>query len=107
MLKYHFSLFGLLAKIPKGLMSSVVKAEGEMGTLIHCCGNANWWILYGGDFGNTSKIRYGFTIPRPAAKTDCKKEWVLKKNKNTNSKRYMHLNVHSSIIHNCQDTEAT
>ena len=30
----------------------------------------------------------------------------LKKNKNTNSKRYVHLNVHSSIIYNCQDMEA-
>ena len=27
----------------------------------------------------------------------------LKKNKNTNSKRYMHPNVHSSIIYNCSD----
>ena len=29
------------------------------------------------------------------------------KNKNTDSKRYMHPNVHSSIIYNSQDTEAT
>ena len=28
------------------------------------------------------------------------------KSKNTNSERYMHLNVHSSIIYNSQDTEA-
>ena len=34
--------------------------------------------------------------------------WVyIQKNKNTNSKRYMHPNVHSSIIYNCQDMEAT
>ena len=26
---------------------------------------------------------------------------------NTNSKRYVQPNVHSSIIYNCQDTEAT
>ena len=30
-----------------------------------------------------------------------------KNNKNTNSKRYMHPNVHSSIIYNSQDIEAT
>ena len=30
-----------------------------------------------------------------------------KKNKNTNSKRYMHPNIQSSIIYNCQDIEAT
>ena len=29
------------------------------------------------------------------------------KNKNTDLKRYMHPNVHSSIIYNSQDTEAT
>ena len=27
-------------------------------------------------------------------------------NKNTSSKKYMHPNVHSSIIYNCQDMEA-
>ena len=31
----------------------------------------------------------------------------LKKNKSTNLKRYMHPNIHSSIIYNCQDMEAT
>ena len=62
-------------------MSSVDEGEGEMGTLIHTAvGNANWEILYRDDFGNTSKIRYGFTIPWQTAKIDCKKEWVLKKN---------------------------
>ena len=29
------------------------------------------------------------------------------KDKNSNSKRYMHPNVHSSIIYNSQDMEAT
>ena len=29
------------------------------------------------------------------------------KNENTNSKRYMHHNVHSSIIYNAQDMETT
>ena len=36
--------------------------------------------------------------------------WVYiqkNKNKNTNSKRYMHPNIQSSIIYNCQDIEAT
>ena len=31
---------------------------------------------------------------------------LKKKKKNTNVKRYMHPNVHSSIIYNCQDMEA-
>ena len=34
--------------------------------------------------------------------------WVyIKKTKNINSKRYMYPNVHSSIIYNSQDMEAT
>ena len=35
--------------------------------------------------------------------------WVCiwKKNKNTNSKRYMHPNVHNSTIYNNKDMEAT
>ena len=32
---------------------------------------------------------------------------VSGKNKNTNLKRYIHLNVHSSTIYNSQDKEAT
>ena len=32
---------------------------------------------------------------------------ISKENKNTNSKRYMHPNVHSSTIYNSQDMEAT
>ena len=31
--------------------------------------------------------------------------YLLKENKNTNWKRYMHPYVHCSIIYNCQDTE--
>ena len=29
------------------------------------------------------------------------------KPQNTNSKRYMHSNVHGSIVYNCQDVAAT
>ena len=32
---------------------------------------------------------------------------LSKKSENTNSKIYMHSNVHSTIIYNCQDIEAT
>ena len=33
--------------------------------------------------------------------------YISEKNKNTNSKRYMHCNVYSSITYSCQDKEAT
>ena len=32
---------------------------------------------------------------------------LSEENKNTNSQRYMHLNVHSSIINNSEDRKAT
>ena len=32
--------------------------------------------------------------------------YILKENKNTNAKRYMHPNVPKSIIYNSQDMEA-
>ena len=32
--------------------------------------------------------------------------YISEKNKNTNSQRFMHPNVHSSIIHNSQDRDA-
>ena len=32
---------------------------------------------------------------------------IAKENKNNNSERYMHPNVHSSVIYNSQDMEAT
>ena len=31
---------------------------------------------------------------------------IYLKKKNTNSKRYIHFNVHRNIIHNCQDMKA-
>ena len=34
-------------------------------------------------------------------------QYISEKTENTNSKRYMHPNVYSSIIYNSQDTEAT
>ena len=33
--------------------------------------------------------------------------YISEKNENTNWKRYMHPNGHSSIIYSCQDMEAT
>ena len=32
---------------------------------------------------------------------------IYKKPQSTDSRRYMHPNVHSSVIYNCKDTEAT
>ena len=45
------------------------------------------------------ELPYDPAIPRPGI--------YMKKNKNTNSKRCMHPSVHSSMISNGQDMEAT
>ena len=45
------------------------------------------------------ELPYDQTIPLPGIYPN--------KNKKTNLKRYMHANVHSNIIYNRQDTEAT
>ena len=33
--------------------------------------------------------------------------YISEENKNTNLKRYLHPNIHSSVIYNSQDLEAT
>jgi len=69
-------------------------------------GDVNFCSSYGKLHGASSKrlklkLPYNPTIP------------ILniflqkKKNTNTNSKRYTHLNVHCSLIYYCQEMEAT
>ena len=72
----------------------------EKGTL---GGDVNWCSCNGKQYGCSSKTKNRTTI------------WsinsipgnISKENKDTNSKRYMNPNVHSSIIYNSQDMEAT
>ena len=48
------------------------------------------------------KIKYKVTIwPRNSTPV-----YISEKNENSNSKRYIHSNVHDSIIYNSQDMEA-
>ena len=78
----------------------------EKGTLVHC-----WWEyklvqpLWKTIWKFLKKLKielpYDPAIPLLG---------IYPKNKtkqNTNSKRYMHPNVHRNIIYNCQDMEAT
>ena len=53
-----------------------------------------------GRFLKKSKIELPYDPAIPLLDID------TQKSKNTNLKRYMHPNVHSSAIHNCQDMEA-
>ena len=51
---------------------------------------------------NLSSSRMSVCSSRKIQKKSCPQN-----TKNTNLKRYMHSSVHSRIIYNCQDTEAT
>ena len=73
---------------------------GEKGTLSHCWWECNlvqplWKAVW--RFLKKPKIELPFDPAIPLLGI------YMKKNKNTNSKRYMYLNVHSSIIYNSQD----
>ena len=62
-------------------------------------GNINWCSHCGKQYGDFSKklkieLPYDPAIPLLGI--------YLPKNKNTNLKRYIHSNVHSSIIYNCK-----
>ena len=68
-------------------------------------GHVNWYSFYGKPYGASSKrlklkLPYNPTIP-------ILNIFLQKKNTNTNSKRYTHLNVHCSLIYYCQEMEAT
>ena len=72
----------------------------EKGTFVHC-----WEPLYTVENSmQVSQSTKNRTTIWPSYSTP---GYIFKRNKNTNSKRYMHPNVHSSIIYNCQDVEAT
>ena len=67
-------------------------------------GNVNLCSHYGKYYGVSSKelkieLPYDQTIPHLGI--------YLQKNKNTNLKRYMFLNIPSSIIYICKDLETT
>ena len=72
------------------------------------CGNVNWcnhFCKQNRGFSKKKKknpkveLSYNTAIPVLGVYPE--------KNENTNSKRYMHHNVHSSIIYNAQDMETT
>ena len=76
----------------------------EKGTLVHC-----WWecklVHYCGNSMKVSqKNKDRTTTICPSNSTP---GYISEKNKDTNSKRRMQPNVHSSIIYGCQVMEAT
>ena len=77
---------------------------GEKGTLAHC-----WW-----ECKTVAGAREdSMEVPQKTKKKNYQMiqqfcSWVyIQRKQNTNLKRYMHPNIHSSIIYNYQDMEAT
>ena len=66
-------------------------------------GNVNCTAAVENSMASSQKTKYKATI-WPSNST---LGYISEKNENTNSRRYMQHNVHSSIIYNCQDMEAT
>ena len=90
------------AMIKKNTNNKSWQACGEKGTLVHC-----WWkctleqplCKTIRSFLIKLKIELSYNSEIPFLSIYLKKK--------TNSKRYMHLNVHSSVIYKCQAMKAT
>ena len=77
---------------------------GEKGTLVHC----GWeCILVQPLWKTVWRFLKKLEIELPYDSAIQLLGMYLKKTKNTNLKRYMHLSVHRSIIYNWQNMEAT
>jgi len=68
-------------------------------------GNISWCSHYGKQYGGFSKKLEIELLYNPAI--TLLGVYLERQNKNTNSKRYMHSNIYSSIIYNSQDMKAT
>ena len=89
------------ATIKKNRNNKCWQGYGQKGILLHC-----WWEcklvqpLWRLLKNLKRELPYNPAILLPGI-------YLGEKNENTNSKRYMHPNVHRSIIYNCQDLQAT
>ena len=104
-MRYHLTLSEWLSS--KRTQKTNVGKNVEKRELSYIVGeNVNWCSHCGKQYGGFSKKQ-----KQNYHMTQQFHSWVYippkKKTENTNSKRYMHPNVHSSIIYNCQDVEVT
>ena len=76
---------------------------GEKGTFIHCQWECKWVQPLENSMEVSQKTKNRATI----RSSNSTAGYVPEKNKTTNLERYMHPNVHSNIVYNRQDMEAT
>ena len=83
----------------KKKIKQILARIGRKGTVMHCWWNLNWCNHYGKWYGSSSKNwnQNYHTIQQFYS------GYLSEKKKNTNLKRNMHLDVHSSIIYNSKD----
>ena len=77
---------------------------GKKGTLSHCWWECKlvrppWKTVWGVPQKTTDRVTIWPSNSTP--------EYISERKENTNLKRYMHPDIHSSINYNCQDLEAT
>ena len=96
--RYHLTLVRTaIIKISTNVREGVMKREPSYTV----SDNVNWysrnWEQYGGSLKTKSRTNIWFSNPTPG--------YISREN--PNSRRYVHSSVHSSIIYNSQDKEAT
>ena len=100
---YHLTSFRM-AVIEKNINNKCWQECGEKRSFAHCwweCKLVQLWWKTTWRFLNKLKIELSYDTEIPLLSI------YLKTNQSTNLKSYMHSNVYSSVIYNCQDTEAT